>query len=77
MRFMQRHQEKVRSAAVSVEVVQKARADAEALPVSDKPAAGSVGAAKRALPVPGRRSFGGFNPHIQVATPAIRSPPHV
>lgn len=66
---MQRHQEKVRSAAVAGETAVKPRADASAVPVGVAPAVGSAGAApaKRAAPVPGRRSFGGFNPHIQVA----------
>ena len=69
MRFMQRHQEKVRSAAVAGETAVKPRADASAVPVGVAPAVGSAGAApaKRAALVPGRRSFGGFNPHIQVA----------
>jgi hypothetical protein len=69
MRFMQRHQEKVRSAAIAGETSVKPRADASAVPVGVAAAVGSASAApaKRAAPVPGRRSFGGFNPHIQVA----------
>ncbi len=68
MRFMQRHQEKVRSTAVSAVAPVKTRADTSAAPVSDKPAASSASTApaKRVAPVLGRRSFGGFNPHIQV-----------
>jgi hypothetical protein len=66
MRFMQRHQEKIRSAAISGEAAVKNRATVPAAPVSDKPAASIAHSTKRAAPVPGRRSFGGFNPHIQV-----------
>jgi hypothetical protein len=65
MRFMQRHQEKVRSAANYGDAAAKPRADVASVPVSEKPATGSAAPTKRAAPVPGRRSFGGFNPHIQ------------
>jgi hypothetical protein len=69
MRFMQRHQEKIRSAAVTG-ASSGSHAVAPATAVKDRPAAvGATAApAKRCAPIPGRRSFGGFNPHIEVPT---------